>query len=366
MNLLYITFIDFNNNTSGSSVRPQKMYAAFQELGIKTKLLQGQQNRRGQRRENVREILGWLKNNRPDICYIEPPSGPFFNRIDLVLLKKLKKLNVPTGLFYRDMYWKFGLGNQDKGFIARIKDIAVKMMHQRDWKVFMKTLSILYFPTESMSRMLPVRIPAKPLPPGCFNAAGPFPAPPQETPTAIYIGGLAELYGAMKMLRAAELIHSQGISFRLKLICREAEWKRFAGEHGFADPPEWLEVLHISGDEALSGQYAKADFALCPHEVNAYNNITISVKLMEYLSYLKPVVVTETIPMKTFVSEHKIGIVTGDSAESFAEGMKKLIQDGGLRREYADNCVRAREANLWIRRAQDVIGDLTSMQEMKG
>ncbi|MDD2361550.1 MAG: glycosyltransferase [Oscillospiraceae bacterium] len=365
MTLLYITFIDFNNSTSGSGVRPQKMYAAFNELGLEIKLLQGQQNRRAERRIKVGDILGWLDDNRPDICYIEPPSGPFFNSIDHKLLKKLKAMNIPIGLFYRDMYWKFGLGSPEKGLGARIKGLIIKMMHKRDWRIFMKTLSIIYFTTLSMADMLPVSIPAKALPPGCFNAASPRKSDTVQVPTGIYIGGLAELYGAIKMLKAAELIHAKGVNFNLKLICREAEWKHFAQENKLTTLPDWLEVLHISGDDALSEQYAQADFALCPHEVNSYNNITISVKIMEYLSYLKPVVVTETIPMKTFVTQNDIGIVTKDSVEAFADGMLKMIQNDSLRDGYAKNCLTARQANLWIKRAQSVVDDLISFREMK-
>ena len=43
MTILYITFIDFGEFKSGSSVRPQKMYDAFRQLGHEVKLLEGQQ-----------------------------------------------------------------------------------------------------------------------------------------------------------------------------------------------------------------------------------------------------------------------------------------------------------------------------------
>ena len=52
-NILYITFVDFNEQKSGSSVRPKKMYDAFIRLGIKIKLLEGQQNRKYERWKRV-------------------------------------------------------------------------------------------------------------------------------------------------------------------------------------------------------------------------------------------------------------------------------------------------------------------------
>ena len=89
LKVLYITFTDFGELSSGSSVRPFRMYNALVNLGLEVKLLEGQQNRRKERQAKVKEILDWLDNNKPDVCYVEPPSGPFFNQIDLSLLKKV-------------------------------------------------------------------------------------------------------------------------------------------------------------------------------------------------------------------------------------------------------------------------------------
>ena len=70
MLILYITYVDINSGTSGSSVRPQKMYRAFLDEGHEVKLLSGTQQRWGRkaRTEAVQEIRRWLRENRPDIC----------------------------------------------------------------------------------------------------------------------------------------------------------------------------------------------------------------------------------------------------------------------------------------------------------
>ena len=46
LKVLYITFTDFGELSSGSSVRPFRMYNALVNLGYDVKLLEGQQNRR--------------------------------------------------------------------------------------------------------------------------------------------------------------------------------------------------------------------------------------------------------------------------------------------------------------------------------
>ncbi|NMA66292.1 MAG: hypothetical protein GX957_08660, partial [Clostridiaceae bacterium] len=105
--ILYIVFVDYNTYASGSSVRPHMILDAFLQLGAEVKLLEGQQNKRQERRCKVRKIFTWLKDNRPDICYVEPPTGPFFNTIDLQLLHHIHKMGIPIGLYYRDAHWKF-------------------------------------------------------------------------------------------------------------------------------------------------------------------------------------------------------------------------------------------------------------------
>ncbi len=39
-NILYITFVDFDEQKSGSSVRPKKIYDAFNESGVNVILLE--------------------------------------------------------------------------------------------------------------------------------------------------------------------------------------------------------------------------------------------------------------------------------------------------------------------------------------
>ena len=91
--LLYIAFIDMDKPAeAGSSLRPKKMLEAFEQMQLKIKVLQGANNKRAQRRRNVKEILKWLDSNKPRMCYVEPPSGPFFCSIDLKLLKKLNMM----------------------------------------------------------------------------------------------------------------------------------------------------------------------------------------------------------------------------------------------------------------------------------
>ena len=53
MLILYITYVDINSGTSGSSVRPQKMYRALLDAGHEVKLLSGAQGKKGAHRSGT-------------------------------------------------------------------------------------------------------------------------------------------------------------------------------------------------------------------------------------------------------------------------------------------------------------------------
>ena len=150
MKLLYVTFVDWGDQSSGSSARPHRMYEAFEALGCKIWLLQGCQSRVGERRRRVREALRALScGPAPDMCYVEPPSGPFFCRLDLKLLKRLHGMGVPIALFYRDAHWRYAGWWGAKGVKRRI----LVHMHKRDLRVFRRCCDTVYFPGESMRRL---------------------------------------------------------------------------------------------------------------------------------------------------------------------------------------------------------------------
>ena len=121
MKILYITYIDLNApQTSGSSVRPNKMLDAFLKSGHTVKLLSGSTEyiHRTQRKHSIKEIHSWLKNETPDICYIESSTYPIIFHADRMLIKHIHKLGIPIGYFYRDFYRKFPrLFPRRKGFV---------------------------------------------------------------------------------------------------------------------------------------------------------------------------------------------------------------------------------------------------------
>ncbi len=352
MKLLYITYIDFGDFKSGSSVRPQMMYQAFQELGCEIKLLQTQQNKRNERRNAVAEINAWLDaGNRPDFCYVESPSGPIFQACDRKLLKRLHRLGIPTGYFLRDAAYKF-----DEVFITgkkSFKQRVIAWMSERDVRFLAKYPDLIYLPTESMAKYFPFQH-VKPLLPGCAGRLSDRRGNPLGR-RCIYVGGVSKRYGTSLLLQAFQKLNAGGDEYPLTLVCREAALPLIGEE--YRNQP-WLHIVHASGKDALKALYDRADLALYPVEKNVYNDFAFSVKLMEYLEFGLPVVTVDCEEAAKFTRTYGTGLVSRNDPDDFAAKVREILSDPQAYQKYLEAVYNALDGNLWSDRARQVIQDL--------
>lgn len=340
--LLFISFIDFGDFTSGSSVRPQRMKQAFEQLGYEVTVLSGLQNRRRARWARVWKVWRTLRDNPPDFCYVEPPSGPFFNVCDHLLLLRLWANDVPIGLFYRDAYWKFA----DWWGVKGLKRWGLTLMHLFDLLLFRITCKVLFFPTQSMAALF--RFPHKAvLPPAGMELSISQHAPSGK---ALYIGGVSHFYGTDMMLGAFSILNEElHRSVHLTVVCRKKEMADFFEPYLGRS---WLTVLHRSGDAALAPLYAENDIALYPSRPDRYMDFCMPVKLFEYLSRALPVVCTDCTEAARFVRENGVGVVSPYNSQEYARAVAELFDNPERLRELRAHCVGAlREKHLWRHRA---------------
>lgn len=341
--LLFISFIDFGDFTSGSSVRPQRMAQAFEKMGYTVTVLSGLQNRKRERWARVWRIWRTLRDNPPDFCYVEPPSGPFFNLCDHLLLLRLWANGVPIGLFYRDAYWKFA----DWWGIKGPKRWGLTLMHWFDLFIFRVTCTVLFFPTRSMANLF--TFPRKAvLPPAGMELAVP---PHPSSGKALYIGGVSLFYGTDMLLNAFAILNEElRKPVHLTVVCREKEMGDFFEPYlGRA----WLTVLHRSGDTALAPLYAQSDVALYPSRPDRYMDFCMPVKLFEYLSRALPVVCTDCTEAAKFVRENGVGVVTPYNPREYALAVAALFDEPERLQALRTHCVEAlREKHLWRHRAE--------------
>ena len=356
MKLLYITYIDFDGKgKSGSSVRPQKMYKAFLQMGLDVKLLECQQNKFKERRKRVKEILHWLDNNTHDLCYIESPSGPIFNQIDLKLIKKVHKMGIPIGYFYRDAFWLFPEKQKN---INIIKRAVIYYLNLKSLYIIKKCCDIVYFSTESTKQLF-ARFnfnKCELLPPAAFI----IPCTKKQDDkknTCIFVGGVSYDYGTDILIEAFKILNNNGGKYNLILICRENDYKNF-----FPEPLdfEWLKVIHESGD-ALEKHYSLAEVGLMPARKTPYMNIAMSVKIFEYIGHGLPIISTNTTEMGKFVLENEVGIVCEDNPESLANAIEYFFSCNN-RCDMLRNVEKIAQKNTWECRAIQVMDELLKLK----
>ena len=348
MKLLYITYIDFGEMGSGSSVRPQRMAKAFEELGVEVKLISGLQNRKKERKETIKKTLEWLQHNQVDACYIEPPSCPIYLKEDRKLIETVHKMGIPSAVFYRDAHWLYA----DWWGVSGIKASVLKWMHKKDLKVFVDCCDMVYFPSKTMGDLF-AHLPLKGagvLPPACLEVAQ---AHKQVQKRLIYVGGVSKAYGTDLLLDAFRLLEEKNSDVQLTFCCREGEGADFL--------KQWenlsnVTFIHKSGDE-LYEYYKQCDGGILPLRRDRYMDFALPVKLFEYWGNALPVVATDCPEVKGMTQKYGCGVICEATSKSIANAIEEFYEENRVQDLFQKVTVAAGE-NRWVDRANQIILDL--------
>ena len=364
--LIYFPYALLKNPKSGSGVRPKKMVQAFKEYGRENGLdviiISGKS---AERKKLIKDYKS--KNMVKDavFCYMENSTMPYWLTdedhmprnlfSDLAFWRYLKKHHLPIGLFYRDVYWKFDemyAPPRDKKVLTPI----MRFIYKRELSAFAKVVDTLYLPSLEMNKFVEWRGQYDELPPGMENVEQ-GPQADKAVPKAVFVGGINDQKGMLMMLNAFTLLnHEQEV--QLEIICREDEYRKYPEMHAYSKYP-WLTVSHRSGED-LKTAYAEASIALIPREINTYHDFSVPVKMFEYLAHGLPIVATDCKAQSRILSKEGAGFVTEDTAESFAEGVRKAIEKNA----YEKLTARAKAVFLthsWKSRAEKVAVDLEQL-----
>ena len=360
MLILYITYVDFGQAASGSGVRPQKMYEAFLQEGHEVMLLSGGQGNlrtREKRIAAVKEINRWLNDHRPDICYIESPVYPILWHADRQLIRRIHRMGIPIGYFYRDLYRKFpDLFPRRNDPVGAAKELWLDRMQSATDRVLEKA-DIVYFPSEMCFPYFSFRD-MRTLPPGGEDRL-------EETMPfykhCLYVGGLSDQYDGECLLRAFALLNADGVEYPLTLICRNREWQTIPAE---LRRGPWLEVHHVSGKELRPLLSRAGAGILIGREEHPYSRFAVSVKTYEYMGYGLPMVYIRNEPHDRIIADAGLGIGTEGTPEALAEGVRKLFASPETyeRFRHAVSGALYRDG-LWIHRARQVVRELSEKRK---
>lgn len=362
--IFHIPYTLSGRSASGSSIRPQRMLEAFQNIGYKVSVVLGNS---AQRKKQIADIKNDMeKGIQFDFVYSEASTMPtlltdshhlpFHPLLDFSFLKLCKHRGIPIGLFYRDIYWKFPIYTASVG---RFRAAIARLFYQYDIKQYEHLLTTFYVPTRGVSDLIQSprlsRI-VRELPPGAprnvvvdYDNVARLPRPLH----LLYVGGLGNQYDISYVLDTVVA----NSNYELTICTRENDWLSWASSHPDISQCSRIHIVHTSGN-GLEPLYKNADICLLFLKPHPYLKIAVPVKLMEYLGHGIPIIETEGSAGSDIVSKFSIGWVIPYTKLALQSLLLQLLNDPSEIVFARRHCLDAIEENTWESRARQVAYDL--------
>ncbi len=175
--------------------------------------------------------------------------------------------------------------------------------------------------------------------------------PPWDQPTIVYVGSASRNDGSDLLLSAMEQVVERHPTARCWFISKETS---FLDEHPARHAP-WLTVKPGTFDD-LPEVMRSATVLVIPRRRNPYNDLAMPVKLFDYMSFGRPLVVTACRDTGALVSELQAGLVVQDTAEALAQGITQLTENRDLAERLGQNGYHAiQTAHAWPHRATQLM-----------
>ena len=350
--IFYLTYEIDTNRPSGSNIRPMRFLNAFLEMGYEVFLLSGNSKERLKR---FKELKINIKNgNKYEYAYCEAsnlpamltdkdhiPRHPF---LDFRILRYLKKMNIKTGLYYRDVYWKFDYLKKQVSFY---KYVITYLFHKIELIMFSKNVDVFYVQSIKMLKYLPEvnNNVVKELPPGCDNIKIPEKIYDNfDNINLFYVGGIDEIYKMHKLFAA---IADSSNHLIANFCLRPDNWQRVKNEYQSFLKCNRISIVHGSG-KMIQKYFEDADVFMFCMEPNEYRNFVLPVKLFEYLSWEKPILGSNGTLVGEFIKKNNIGFVSDYDIKSI-KNVLKIIDKNSIA-EKKKYILDTKSKNMWSNR----------------
>jgi glycosyltransferase involved in cell wall biosynthesis len=135
----------------------------------------------------------------------------------------------------------------------------------------------------------------------------------------------------------------------------ELIWVAPPDEPPRADLPDWVRLERAQGEE-IDRLLPAVLASVTPRRRTPYNDLAVPIKVLEYLGFGRPLLVTDTVETRAIVEAAGCGLVVPDTAQALSDGIvefvsapfDRIVAWGAAARAYA-------EANSWSHRAKRVL-----------
>ena len=342
----------------GSQVRPQKLLDAFRSLGCEVELVAGTSP---ERKKTINKVMSELaKGRRFDLLYSESSNAPIpvsdqhhmplHPVMDYLLYRTVHRYGIPSGLYYRDVFWKFPVFREKLSLPLRM---LVYPLYLSDWWIFNRYIDHLFLPSNRMAIYLHTPWPTdhvSRLPPGCDIHECRHPDRNGKL-VCFYVGGIQPpVYDMKSMIESFNTTDHA----RLVLCCRQEEWQSLSGY--YAGNLRNIDVVHASGD-SLQRYYCDADLFIAAWTHDPYMEIAMPIKIFESLGYGIPVIITAGSEAAEFIKSNDAGWVI-DNLADLPDLLKRLQDNRGEIARRRDAVMQLRTRHTWQDRARQIITTL--------
>lgn len=352
------------NGSTGSQIRPRKILDAFQRNFDEVFVISGYGEERKQKfKELKNQISGGKKY---DFMYSESstmptllteknhmPKYPFLERN---IFRFCKKHQIPIGLFYRDIYWKFPLYKKNVSFFKRCISVP---LYKYDFYLYNRYVDILYLPTMKMGEYTEYKGRMEALPPGIEKRKQKMDKtmyPENEKLELFYVGGVSGDYDVTKLFEGVK----QCDFVNLTLCCHKDQWDSWCADKKIT-VPENIKIIHEQG-EGLEKYYQKADLALLFLNPEGYRKMAMPVKLFEYMEHQIPIIATKDCAAGDFVVQYGIGWAINFQIKDFFQILSELKNHKEERERKRQKLAEVIEKHTWDARVISVFHDFNHIQ----
>lgn len=340
--VLLLAMYRLDSDRTGPMVRIGAVRASLARL-ISLDLISG--TRAGRAWELLRYALTGRLRRLAGI-YVESSSslpGP----ADLLFLALARAIGVPVLTYVRDAYQLFPDYYPLTSLRRRISRVAFLPI----FRTLSRLSSVVAFPSRGLARAVLGDVDrarsAALLPPGAR-----LPDVPPLDSTArelLYVGSLAHgASGGDLLLDAMALARERVHDLRLIWVAPEGQGPR--------DPhPAWLEIVR-GGAQEIIGLLPRVLATVTPRLRTPYNDLAVPIKVVEYLGYGRPMIVTNATETAAIVEAAGCGLVVPATTEGLADGMASVAQAPAVQLvRWGDAARDAAAANSWDARAADIL-----------
>ena len=302
----------------------------------------------GDRVGRARGAARWLLRRAwrdVDAVYVEAASSAPMPQ-DLLLMTLVRLSGRPLGIYFRDAYQLFRDLYPAPGGRGFLNDLL--------WRLTLPLVRHLathrFTPSAGLARAL-----------GMTDAVLLAPGTDPDLPDlgagaghrVAYVGAFGAADGLPLLIEAMATVRATVPDAELLLV-GPAPPAGLAGE-----APPWVEFRR-AGRAELPALLAGARLCVIPRPITAYADLAVPIKLMDYLSYGKPIVATAARETRSILEPAGAGLLAADSPTALAEAIVRVLLDADLAADLAAAARRLAVApgSTWQARAATIVATL--------